>query len=398
MGLRLAIIVQYPLPNHAPWYREIAKIKEIDLTVMFCCDFGLNKFVDPQFQQSIDWGIPLLDEYPYQFLSVDYDCEGPAPKNIDNMNVYSFLEQFKPDVVMLIGYVYRTMWRAARWAYERRIPVLLYSDSNAKARTPLWKRVAKQAIVRKFYRYISGALYIGDNNRHYHEHYGIPQDRLFPGVYPIDRERLMSAVTDVNNTRDLIRTRHNIPLDAFVLIQCARLVPRKRSLDFIVASHLSAKTCSRIWAILVGDGPERKMIEDYCQQEQVRNVVLTGFVNQAEVPNYFAASDVVVVTSDFDAHPLLVTEGAAFGLPVIVSDQIGCIGENDTARPNFNALVYPCGDRNKLSQMMEKLYDDIALYNRLSKGSLVIAEQQDIKVAAGAVRNAIYKLHELGPR
>ena len=56
-----------------------------------------------------------------------------------------------------------------------------------RAAKAVWKRLLKAVVVRKFYSRVDGALFVGDNNRAYHLHYGLPDERLFPGAYPIGR-------------------------------------------------------------------------------------------------------------------------------------------------------------------------------------------------------------------
>src|SRR5262249_5054690 len=159
---------------------------------------------------------------------------------------------------------------------------------------------------------------------------------------PIDRRRLLGAVADRDATRRAVRERLGIPAEAFVVMSCGKYASHKRPLDLVVATWSAAQNALSIWSLLAGEGSERPTIDDFCHREKVGNTVLTGFVNQSSISEYYAASDVIAITSLYDPHPLVVTEGASFGLPVIVSDQVGCIGANDTARPGINALVYPC--------------------------------------------------------
>jgi glycosyltransferase involved in cell wall biosynthesis len=99
-----------------------------------------------------------------------------------------------------------------------------------------------------------------------------------------------------------------------------------------------------------------------------------------------------------DSHPLVVTEAAIFGLPTIVSDAIGCIGPNDTARPGENAFPYPCGDIESLKNVIVRLSSDHTLYESARKASLQISKEQDVTVAAVQLLDAATKLKKLGVR
>ena len=58
---------------------------------------------------------------------------------------------------------------------------------------------------------------------------------------------------------------------------------------------------------------------------------------------------VQVHPSQADPHPLITSEGACMGLPMIYSDRIGAVGPTDIAREGENVIVYPCGDTAALN-------------------------------------------------
>lgn len=393
MSLRLAVIVSHPIQHFAPWHREVARRAEIDLRVFFCCDWGVEEYVDEEFGRALKWDVPLTEGYAFEFLPIARRPRRMSFLQVDNPSLGERLSWFDPHVVKIFGYQYRTNWRAASWAARHERPVLLYSDSNARASVPAWKRPVKDAVVRFFYDRVDAALTVGDNNRDYHRRYGLPEERLFWGCLPIDRERLLGSVPDRAAARRRVRERHGIPADAFVALLCGKYAPRKRPLDLVAAC-----ADSRLWALLVGEGPERARVEAFLAERAGRNAVLTGFVNQAEIADYYAAADVLTVTSEADPHPLVVTEASSFGLPVVASDAIGCVGPNDTVRPECNALVYPCGDRPRLREALLRLAEDGALRRRLGEASRDISEQQGLPAAAAALEEATRRLASLGRR
>ncbi|OLE51006.1 MAG: hypothetical protein AUG51_24870 [Acidobacteria bacterium 13_1_20CM_3_53_8] len=398
MTIRLAVLVSHPIQHFAPWHREVARRKEVDLRVFFYCDWGVASYFDPEFKIPVEWDIPLMDGYAYELLPIARRPRNLSYWEVDNPTVGTALNSFQPDVVQVFGYAHKTSWRAANWAYANRKPLLLYSDSNVRTQPAWWKRLPKQMIVRRYYSRVDGALYVGDNNREYHKLYGVPEDRLFRGNLPIDRSSLLARVQKRDEIRLAIRDELKIPQDAFVVAFCGKYITRKRPLDLVAATHRAAEGGAPVWSMLIGEGPERGAIEEYCRRERVGNTVMAGFVNQSRVPEFLAAADALAVTSAYDPHPLVVTEGACFGLPVIISDRVGCVGNDDTARPDVNALVYPCGDTEVLRQMIERLCRDNSLYKAMSAASISISETQDVTVAASNLTEAACKLHSLGPR
>src|SRR5712692_4416637 len=241
MPIRLATIVSHPIQYFAPWHRELAQVSEIDSKVFFCCDWGITNYIDPGFNMDVAWDIPLLEGYAHEFLPIARRPQRMGFWETDNPAVSTALDRFHPDVVAVFGYAHRTTWRAALWSHRNRRPLLLYSDSSIGLPPAWWKRAIKQIIVHRFYSYVDGALFIGENNRLYHARYGVPRDRLFPGVYPIERRRLLRAVPDRAATRAVLRRALDIPPDAFVVLFCGKYIERKRHLDVMVAAHSLAR-------------------------------------------------------------------------------------------------------------------------------------------------------------
>lgn len=398
MPIRLAIIVSHPIPHFAPWHRELARIPDIDLKVFFCCDLGLNLYVDPQFKAEFKWDIPLIEGYAHEFLPIAQRPKRIGFFDLDNASVASALDRFDPDIVKVFGYAYRTNWRVARWARQHRRPLMLYSDSNAQKITSWWKRPIKDKVVRQFYWYVDGALFVGDNNYAYHQRYGVSADRLFPGVLPVDRATLLKTVPDQAASRKEVRDSLGIPHNAFVVLFCGKYIARKRPADLVRAARELARKGLPVWALLVGEGVERPAVENLCKSAGIGNVSLTGFVNQSMIPRYFEAADLLAVTSEADPHPLVVSEAACFGLPVVISDRVGCIGPNDSAQSGRNAIVYPCGDVVRLSRAIERLCRDRELHRQMSQHSLRVGESQDVVSAAQQLAVAVRSLCELGPR
>jgi glycosyltransferase involved in cell wall biosynthesis len=398
MPIRLAILVSHPIQYFAPWHRELAKIPDLDLKVFFCCDWGVNTYLDPGFKTEVAWDIPLLEGYAHEFLSMARRPERLSFWEVDNPEVGAALDRFQPHVVTVFGYACRTNWRAAFWARRHHRPLLLYSDSNSLVTPSWWKRALKNVVVKGFYRYVDGALFIGQNNRAYHARYGIPENRLFPGVYPIERRRLLQAVPDRAAARNDLRRVLGIPADAFVVLFCGKYIERKRPMDVLVAVCSLTQKRLPVWALMVGEGERRLAMEAYCRRTNLKNVTFTGFVNQSAIPSHYAASDLIAVTSSFEAYGLVATEASVFGLPIIVSDRVGCIGPQDTAQPGQNSIVFPCGDTERLARAIEMLYSDRSLYASMSAHSIRVSESQDELTASRQMASAARQLCEMGSR
>jgi len=397
--VKLAVIVTHPIQHFAPWHRAVAELGRIHLRVLFCCDWGLREYDDPEFATSFKWDIPLVEGYEHEFLPIARRPRRLSFLQVDNPSIGEALDRFQPDVIQGFGYATRTIWRARRWAKVNTRPFMVFSDSSLTSQPPWWKRGMKALIVRGFYREVDGAFAVGDNNRAYHLFFGVPPHRIFVGRYPVDSERLRDSVPDHASARSAVREEFGIPASAFVALFCGKLSKRKRPHDIVqAAAVLQSVNSAQTWFVLVGEGPLRRDVEKRIRSLGLQNVTLTGFVNQSSLPRIYVGCDILLVPSAYDPHPLVVTEGATFGLPVVVSDRVGCIGPTDTARSNENAIVFPCGDTRALASAILRLQEEHLLRSRMAKTSYDIAAGQSASGAAIALSEAVEELARLGRR
>src|SRR5437588_7832176 len=73
------------------------------------------------------------------------------------------------------------------------------------------------------------------------------------------------------------------------------------------------------------------------------------------------------VPSTYEPRGAVINEAMACGLPVIVTDRCGSIG--DIVIENENAFVYPAGDANALAAAMSRLIGDRDLRERMAQRS-----------------------------
>jgi glycosyltransferase involved in cell wall biosynthesis len=396
--VRIAIVVSHPIQYYAPWYRALASTPGVVLKVFFCRNWGASTYYDRDFNTDVQWDIPLLDGYQFEFLETANEARAYTFFAVDNPGVSAALKRYRPDIALIHGYAHRTMWRTVRWCNRNRVAVLLISDSSGAAGRSLWKRAAKAIVVRYFYRRLDGVFSTGDNNRNYHRQFGIPEDRIFAGVLPVDCARLEDSTGDPAKARREIRKKHEIPEQAFTVVFSGKLIPLKCTLHLLEAVRRCAQAGLRVWCLLVGEGPERPRIEAFIRENEMHTVVMAGFVNQSLIGKYYAASDAVALMSSREAKGAPVPEAGIFGCPAILCDRVGCIGPTDSARPGENALVYPWSDIDALANCITRLCTDRPLYSSMSQAARRIAKLQDVAVAAKQLKHAALQLRKLGCR
>jgi len=110
--------------------------------------------------------------------------------------------------------------------------------------------------------------------------------------------------------------------------------------------------------VIVGDGPERGVLEGLAQKMQVASCVhFMGRLDAAELESVFAKASIAVVPSlGGEVFGLVVAENMSRGLPIVASD-LGAFTEvlGDAG------LTFRVGDPHKLADQLLRLLDDSAL-------------------------------------
>jgi glycosyltransferase involved in cell wall biosynthesis len=388
---RLAIVVSHPIQHFVPFYRALTRDGEVDPTVIYGSRIGLDPYFDEAMNSTIVWKMDLLSGYDHVFLP---DAERVSRTGLFDLNsaaVADELNRQAPDVVLVYGYNQLTSLRALWWGRRNKIPVMMISDSELKYSRSRKVELAKRLVVPFLLRQFDAFLTIGDCNEEYYERYGVARRKFFRSPFTIDEERYAAARKSRPELRRKVRSQLSIGESDVVALTVGKLSKRKRPRDILsVARRLKANASDlNLTFVLAGNGSELEAIGRAVEDEGLP-IRLTGFINVDELPSYYAAADLLLHPSSNDPHPLVMSEAAAMGLPLVISDRVGAAGPTDVARPGENALVYPMGDLETLAAELRRLAANPARLSAMAARSLDIFEEvnmsRSVRGAVAAVR------------
>lgn len=356
---KIAILTSHPIQYQAPFFKKLAAEPGVDLTVFFSWDYGVKETYDYDFRQKIKWDIPLLDGYKFEFLkNLSFNPKSSCFFGEINPGIVGKITGGDYDVWIIFGWQSLTHWIAIVTAFLRRVPVYLRGENplSQEFNKSTLKRALKQVVLRGLFKLASGFLYIGEENRKFYRYYGVPESKLHFIPYAIDNERFVTEAKKLKPEKTKLKASLGIGANEKVILFAGKLIEKKRPLDLLKAYQLLITNYQLPIIpslVFVGNGPLRTELEKYTKEHSIKNVHFTGFKNQSEIPRYYAIADIFVLPSGFgETWGLVVNEAMCFGLPIIVSDVVGC--GPDLVKNGENGFIVPVGNINALKEAMVK--------------------------------------------
>jgi glycosyltransferase involved in cell wall biosynthesis len=237
-----------------------------------------------------------------------------------------------------------------RWALMKGVwtdvPLLVRGDSNSMKARPWYIRILHRLYLQRF----AKCLYVGESNKRFYERAGIPTDVLYFSPRCVENDRFEGDWKQLKEERPVLRSEMGIGESAVCFLFCGKFVEKKRPTDVIKAFETARQSTDvPMHLLMVGDGTLYPEVRE--QVDEGAPITFTGFLNQTEIGEAYAAADVLVLPSDYgETWGLVVNEGMIFELPAIVSDRVGC--GPDLVRDGETGYVFPFGDSEALADTM----------------------------------------------
>lgn len=342
--IKLCVVTTHPIQYIAPWFQALASDPEIALKVVY--------FREPNawqqgvgFGQAFTWDVPLRNGYPSVVL--DYEAGLHTVPGL-LWALAKSLRTVKPDVVLITGWSEPGLIAAYPLSRLLGFPIIVRGESNALRQRTKWVGLLHRALLRL----ISAALVIGKSNRQFYLSNGVPDRKLFDGAYFVESQRMQAMAEENQQHRAALRVAAGYTNDDFVFCFVGKHVSFKRPMLFVEAAALVRARGYDVKLHIAGSGELTEGLRQRAEDLSVP-VYFTGFLNQSELWKAYVPADAFVLPSTSgETWGLVTNEAMLFGLPVIVSDQVGC--GPDLVRERGTGFIFS-GEADGLAQAMEKL-------------------------------------------
>lgn len=153
-----------------------------------------------------------------------------------------------------------------------------------------------------------------------------------------------------------------------VALFAGRLVTEK-GVEYLVKA---ARSISGV-VVIVGDGPQRPLLESMVQERKLHNVIMVPFIsNYKELIDVHYMADVFVAPAVWDEpFPLSLIEAMATGKPVIVTRKGGV---PMAVRDGYNGYFVRPHNATQIAQAVNKVFADPTLAQRMGERGRAVVE------------------------
>lgn len=219
-------------------------------------------------------------------------------------------------------------------------------------------------IARQYYRF--------KENKFYRRILGVSDKLVF--LSPSFVELLKENIPDISSRKlaaignpNTFVPKHEVGTKENLIICVARLseVP-KNVRDFILVWQQLYKDNPKWKAIIVGDGPDRGMLESFAKKKGVRNLSFVGRVEN--VGNYYQRAKFVCMTSIYEGWGMVLTEGMSYGCVPCVYGSYGAAF--DIVDDGVNGIISTPFRPKEMADRIQTLINDESRLVQMSSSAI----------------------------
>ncbi len=368
--VKLAIIASHFIQYQAPLWRALAKRPELNVRVYYLSDHGRRPGLDRQFGEVFQWDIPLDTGYNWELLP---GAMGVSPGS------HAWKWNFEPARLVFnnVSDVYFRSDYASPGAIAffyaglvKKVPILYRGETTLKHENKSKSFLKRFLLSPVFKRQVWG-LAIGKLAFEYITTLGVPRPRIFLSPYNVNTDYWEKAAQKFLPKRARLRQQLGLPVDAPVVLFCGKLIPKKRPLDLAKAMCVLSEQ-RELSLVVVGTGEQLDEMKKLAGRCPRLHTYFAGFVNQTQLPEFYAMADILSLPSGgTETWGLVVNEAMYFGIIPVVSDMVGCapdlvegVGE-----------IHPVGDIQTLAESIALVLDDLPQRRKLISSRIALYSQ-----------------------
>ena len=294
---KVLIVFNHPAPYKVRLFNELSKT--FDLHVIFERKSASDRSKGFYFEEKYDFTT-------HKIHGIKIGHEG-----FISHGVRKHLQYNEYDVVIMNGYSHYAEMNAINWMKKWHSPYVLYINGGTIKKESSFKRRIKHHFIARANAYFSP----DEESNKYLIYYGANPKVIYNYPYSTIYE---NEIVKERPNKEQLRKELGIEFEK-VFVSSGQLIERKNYISLVKEWE---KFPGKYGLFLIGDGKQRKEIENLIQNENIKNVVLTGFLPREKMFKYFQAADAFLFPSKEDIYGHVINEALSQGIPVISTNKV----------------------------------------------------------------------------
>jgi glycosyltransferase involved in cell wall biosynthesis len=377
---RLAIVLSHPVQYYSPIFELLTIRNNISVKVFYTLEPDSVSF-DKGFGLNVQWDIPLLKGYEYQFVSNNGNLK-KGFFDVKNADLIATIKNWNPDSVLVFGWSYYSHLKTLAF-FKGKIPVLFRGDSNMLDEKPGYKQFVRRLFLKYVYSKVNTALYVGQKNKEYYLVHGLKEEQLKYAPHAIDNERFGIAINSPDAKK--VRETFNIPINASVILFAGKFQFKKNP-GILIRAYLQLNK-PEVHLIMVGNGELDQDLKKLALNHP--RIHFAGFQNQSQLPAFYAASDLFCLPSNGPGETwgLAINEAMAAGNAILASNKCG--GAYDLIIDGINGFKFEADNISDLQIKLEDLLADKVRLKNFGEKSKEIIQQFSFEHIVNEIENVV---------
>jgi glycosyltransferase involved in cell wall biosynthesis len=350
MGTKYKVVLIHNIisPYRVPLFEGLSNHPSIDLTVYFCAKTHKHRKWDVL--ESEDYKYEILSGTTLEFSGITYHI---------NPSIVSRLINGKYDAVILSGNPDFTTHIAFLTCKLLKIPFIWWSEGIETSQSTLGK------LISPFTKYIirssASVVVPGILAKKFHMKLGAASEKIFFAPNIVDNDLFIKKSSTFKQNIVSIKQELNLP-NKKIILYVGRLIEAK-GLLYLLESYKKLKLeYNDICLVFVGNGSFKDKLENLCVEENINDVIFTGWLSDERI-KYYSIADIFVFPTLRDVWGLVINEAMCCGLPVVSTKAAG--SSIDMIKPGENGFIVDAEDVNHLYFAMKEITSNKELANKM---------------------------------
>lgn len=280
-------------------------------------------------------------------LALNDNC-AILPKNKKSIikYIYQYTIKTRYQLISLAGWSHPIAIIILFLAWLKKIPLVVDSDTHLSPHTSNFKKTIKRILYPILFKLPDVFLPAGTRQSDYLKHYGVPNNKIVIEKMTVDVKSIQNYIDQLPaHARETIRHTLRLQSTDFVFLFVGRLIEQKGIVELLDAFSTIDRPNAHL--LIVGNGPLNNFVKKFTIEN--KRIHFAGWLEKEKLISMYFISDVFVFPTHQDGWGLVINEALAAGLPVIATEETGCI--DDLVIPHKTGLIIKskCADDIKIA-------------------------------------------------